>query len=576
MSDIITDSIKKPAVYAIFGKYYGNKLIKLIDDCCNDFCKLVFTCIGIDITDGDEDLFLNQRGQWVEAASLEPIEVTNAQMLSLISNSTVEDANYLITDVEEGIFIQGFAPNIVSPHGTMQAYLPAYIESGVYKGQYHAELGAIANGEIYTWGNINYKNESGGSLTPDTPSANVLDSTNRFVELAKSAVNFYELKSLAVTLDDSLNLVTIEQVEKQNIIAYNFIVNASGVETAEAALAQLNLNSPFGTFAGQNRFIILTNNRVEDNTAGIINNKGSEFSTMRIRDCFFKDYSGLGNSIGCSNNDLFSSGNIINIVGEIRVGNNKINAGGCEISNMKSVNGGYLDILNCELHDNCQIDGWEFTGTGGEVQFWDNHLHENHQFTNFDFQLTTGTLEFSNGHYNHSCTLDTFVFTTAGQVQFNFAQNFDFSNATDVFFTNSEFCFEKYNLKTIDFTGFSKTIASETVVGNQGLFCVSYDFTVNPLSSPNSLLFNLIPTGARITEIKAIGDGLSGGVGATLTIGLQTDDESLVTGNLAAINSVATYTTASVAATTNRSLKVTAGVANVTGGTIRIQVSFVL
>lgn len=61
------DPMKKSSIYSIFGKHYGNKLYRLLDDCCDgvgSFCNTVKECLGISST-GDESLVLNQRGEWV-------------------------------------------------------------------------------------------------------------------------------------------------------------------------------------------------------------------------------------------------------------------------------------------------------------------------------------------------------------------------------------------------------------------------------------------------------------------------------------------------------------------------------
>jgi len=61
------DPMKKSSIYSIFGKHYGNKLYRLLDDCCDgvgSFCHTVKECLGISST-GDQSLVLNQRGEWV-------------------------------------------------------------------------------------------------------------------------------------------------------------------------------------------------------------------------------------------------------------------------------------------------------------------------------------------------------------------------------------------------------------------------------------------------------------------------------------------------------------------------------
>jgi hypothetical protein len=82
---------------------------------------------------------------------------------------------------------------------------------------------------------------------------------------------------------------------------------------------------------------------------------------------------------------------------------------------------------------------------------------------------------------------------------------------------------------------------------------------------------------SRITSIQAIGNSLTGGGGATLAFGLETDAPNLIAADtLTNVNSGKTYSGFSTAATANRSLVITAGVANVTGGTLTVKVEFIL
>jgi len=68
-------SIKKSGVYGLFGKRYGDILINVLQGCCNgiadfgNFCNVVKDCIGVDEINGDNTLFLNQKGEWVEISS---------------------------------------------------------------------------------------------------------------------------------------------------------------------------------------------------------------------------------------------------------------------------------------------------------------------------------------------------------------------------------------------------------------------------------------------------------------------------------------------------------------------------
>lgn len=64
MSEQNVDPMKKSSIYAIFGRYYGEKLFRLLYDCCDGFCVAVRKCLGIS-SDGDSAKVLNQQGDWI-------------------------------------------------------------------------------------------------------------------------------------------------------------------------------------------------------------------------------------------------------------------------------------------------------------------------------------------------------------------------------------------------------------------------------------------------------------------------------------------------------------------------------
>lgn len=74
MSDNSLDPMKKSSIYAIFGRHYGDKLYRLLYDCCSgrpgSFCYEVLNCLGIS-SQGDPDLLLNQQGNWIKPAQFE-------------------------------------------------------------------------------------------------------------------------------------------------------------------------------------------------------------------------------------------------------------------------------------------------------------------------------------------------------------------------------------------------------------------------------------------------------------------------------------------------------------------------
>ena len=284
------------------------------------------------------------------------ISTTKAAFLNLVANSQlVPSATYKITDIFEGLFVGTLSINQFSPSATLYAYLPNYIEDNDYKRQYHSALGAIANGEIYTWGEWNYKNESGGALTPDTPSPNVIDTLNRFTQLAKSSINYYTLIELLATIDNQLNITWVEHPHKLNSFEYYAVSQAYSLGKANAALAMLNQFNNFGDYIGQNRGVVIYNCRVDaSSTSGVYGNTGT--LTSEIYNSFVVGEGSI------TRNTFQVEGAIYNIVGNVNVRKNVIGGGNSRISDISATDDYYIDILHNELHDNNRLTNITATG----------------------------------------------------------------------------------------------------------------------------------------------------------------------------------------------------------------------
>jgi len=128
------DPMKKSSIYATFGRYYGEKLYKLLFDCCSglpgSFCYEVLKCLNIS-PQGNADLVLNQQGEWIQNSSggsllVKKIELTSAQILALNTTpitailapgigyaispiSITYQYNYNTTDYTGGSNITGYA-----------------------------------------------------------------------------------------------------------------------------------------------------------------------------------------------------------------------------------------------------------------------------------------------------------------------------------------------------------------------------------------------------------------------------------------------------------------------------------
>lgn len=92
---MINDPMKKSSIYSIFGKYYGNKLYKLLDECCDgngNFCYEVKECLGISDT-GNPSLVLNQQGNWVAVSSGAVYTFNDTNSVDLTLTGTIVTAD---------------------------------------------------------------------------------------------------------------------------------------------------------------------------------------------------------------------------------------------------------------------------------------------------------------------------------------------------------------------------------------------------------------------------------------------------------------------------------------------------
>ena len=93
------DPMKKSSIYATFGRYYVEKLYKLLFDCCSglpgSFCYEVLKCLNIS-PQGNPDLVLNQQGEWITNGSGSD---QNLQQVTDVGNTTTNDIQ-LINDAE--------------------------------------------------------------------------------------------------------------------------------------------------------------------------------------------------------------------------------------------------------------------------------------------------------------------------------------------------------------------------------------------------------------------------------------------------------------------------------------------
>jgi len=108
MAELNVDPMKRSSIYATFGRYYGEKLYRLLYDCANcdgTFCKTVMKCLGIS-PQGNPSLYLNQTGTWTNPA-FPVFEMLYSEFLTKLNSGTlIPGSKILITDYQTVHYIQ--------------------------------------------------------------------------------------------------------------------------------------------------------------------------------------------------------------------------------------------------------------------------------------------------------------------------------------------------------------------------------------------------------------------------------------------------------------------------------------
>lgn len=267
-----------------------------------------------------------------------------------------------------------------------------------------------------------------------------------------------------------------------------------------------------------------------------------------IKDCYFTEQSGIRNCI-FSNNAQVSNA-IQRGSGSILIYNCNLGRTNCYISNIVTESSGGIDISNTSMDFQSYITNVTANGVG--------------------------YIRINDGSMQHSSSIDTL--TTSGNGDYSISgfeiHEVIISNTTCTsIIANQIFTIEKLNIDGMT----DVNIDTLNVMGGKGWFTISHDFDTSPLTSGSNLLFNLIPTNAYLTNCTIIPDSLTGGAGATLRIGMETDDVSygLAATAVGSITNTVVNTVSNVA-TANRSLQLTAGTNDITGGTVTVKVEFML
>jgi len=588
-------------------------------DAPQTFCERVDACLDIPTADGQYVLDITGGVKsWSEYSPTGAVVITKtlAQFLALADASNLQfPATYKITDVQNGMFVETLSANTFKSEATLSFLAPDY----TLHAQYHSTDGAIANGATVTWGGFYWTNISGGAITPDLPNEVDIDTDlTQFHKIAKSEANGYLPIILSVLIKDDLTITSAKDNSRTEI----WLVFYAGLNETQF------LASSFNTL---NSIAQLTNNvfDVNGDLSTVALNNGFGITIYRNKYCSITTCSSgitISNCVGANINraqgaliidNITMSGNSIldspiaqNSLSMLQNGSmttsndgtSRISActfdNNCQLTNFILNNSGVganqtSAIFDVHCHGNIRIDGLEIVSSQianfQDCEFWLNDFVENLWLKGdqvFFKLVTSKNTHWDNCKLEHdNSAIDTinasnstinWSVTSGASRGYQFKNcnvtNSSLTNAQDFDILNSTL-----NEITIDFTGWNRGIQNEIIDAHQGSFSIQHNFTTSPLNSGSSVLYNFIPEGARVTSIQAIGNSLTGGGGATLAFGLETDAPNLIAADtLANVNSGKTYSGFSAAATANRSLAITAGVANVTGGSVTVRIELIV
>lgn len=566
------------------------------------FCEKIDVCLGISPT-ASANQYLNRQGEWTTPAgggSGSIITKTKSQFLALVNASNLQyPATYAITDIE------GFSKLIISTTGANTfdtdcsglLLCPDYTPSGDNLGQMNwNDIPSVAADEKVIWGDHYWINDTASSVTPTITDEITLSG---LTQLSKSAANGYTPIQVVVLVDSDLKISSITEPARLNFWRAFSIIDT--IEAGDSYIySPIALKSGFSNdvtrvrnfyaYTGNDGSLLINTQNQNYVSTNIFNNSGAVYDIT---------LSGAQNVF--TGNDAGAAGQFagVKMVNGCRFTGNIVTGA--------AVNGKTPGASFVELFDNCEVKDNEFSGDGAvmwDVRTGENSKVNNNTFSGLEFTLSNidqmqfdevkdnvfgsagggieminmlGRSKFNNNSFTQpgiewsgfelmygeitGCNITT---GTTGWKRV-YLTNAKIQNATNIDITDCNF--SDINL---DLTGFAQNIDKETIEGGIGRFTISHNFSTAPLSSGSSLLFNLIPSGARITSISASGTL----TGTGIEIGLENDDEKLIDENVALLP--LTWESFSEQATDNRSLKVKADNGDITGGILKVKVEFTI
>ena len=526
------------------------------------------------------------------------IEITKTNFLKLVSNhNLIYPAIYKIIDISgfSSIYVNTLSTSMFSTNASGNLFYPNYEISGVNLGQLNAnDIQTVADGEMVIWGDHYWVNNSGSPVTPTIIDDYILDAP--LEQLVKSIDNGYSQALVNLVVDNTLQIYKIEVP-----LNSNKWIAASVTTTSDSPWIYYPLS--MGSYIDS----ITVMNCIDTNgNLTLIKNDSGDSSQFKENIGKIQNITFLGNRCEFTNNQVAEDGAIqgIQLYYTSRFNQNIVSGSVAEL--------GDCIIGFIELFDDCEMVGNQVTGDGaniydirtGEGSSINNNIcsGRNAEFGEFDMMVldhidrnelsgdntqlagihTKGFSEVCDNTLSGDNTvikaveliyskLNNFTLSSDNkEIKHLFLRNCQLTNGNDIQLQNCNFSEVNINL-----TGFAVDIIGESIEAGKGWFTITHDFNTNPLASGSSFEYNLIPLGGRITNIQAIGL-ISGGAGATLTIGLQTDDESLISDTVGNYSTGQSYSGFSGQATANRSLKLKAGVNTINSGTITVKVEFIL
>jgi hypothetical protein len=263
--------------------------------------------------------------------------VTNAQLLTAISNSTLVQGDfYIVTDVTNAdtyVTLQASTTNAIATDGSGYFLNADYQNVGVYSSVsgFVAQTGLWNNtgtyviGDVVIWDNYHWKNISGSNS--GNPSTTPVD----WEQIAKSKTTGYISEVDFVVYDPTLNLIKTRYDFRNNEIDY--CDNGGG---------RVTLNDfPFGSDR-------VTYNKVKGYSLCYFCNSPSVFRTNTIIDAYLTDYTNIsGGSTGSVNGNTLFNGSTIQLTSNQGfINDNNLNA---ESSMLIDTNGTAYNISGNNL-----------------------------------------------------------------------------------------------------------------------------------------------------------------------------------------------------------------------------------